>query len=51
MCDVGGVIARYMKSRVKPEREIIYPDEIPVDRAGREMYNRYGDKLDIEDRE
>ena len=32
-------------------REVIYPDEIPVDRAGCPMYNRYGDKLDIEDRQ
>ena len=32
-------------------RPIVYPDEIPVDRAGRPMYNKYGDKLDIEDRE
>jgi hypothetical protein len=34
------------------DREIVYPDEaeIPVDRAGRKMYNKFGDKLDIADR-
>jgi len=32
------------------QREIVYPDDIPVDRAGRPMFNRYGDKLDVEDR-
>jgi hypothetical protein len=31
---------------------VVYPNEseIPVDRAGRKMYNKYGEKLDIEDR-
>ena len=33
------------------DKEVVYPDEIPVDRAGRPMFNRYGDKLDVEDRE
>jgi hypothetical protein len=33
-------------------REIVYlsEDEIPVDRAGRPMYNKFGDKLDIGER-
>jgi hypothetical protein len=34
------------------DREIVYQteDEIPVDRAGRKMFNKFGDKLDIEER-
>jgi hypothetical protein len=33
-------------------RPIVYQEgEIPVDRAGRPMYDKYGVKLDIEDRE
>jgi hypothetical protein len=34
------------------DRKIVYQteDEIPVDRAGRKMYNKFGDKLDIEER-
>jgi hypothetical protein len=34
------------------DREIVYQteDEIPVDRAGRKMYNKFGDKLDIGER-
>jgi hypothetical protein len=34
------------------DRKIVYQteDEIPVDRAGRKMYNKFGDKLDIGER-
>jgi hypothetical protein len=34
------------------DMEIVYPDEdeIPVDRAGRKMYNKFGYKLDIGER-
>jgi hypothetical protein len=34
------------------DRKLVYQseDEIPVDRAGRKMYNKFGDKLDIGER-
>ena len=40
-----------LKAVLLEDKEVVYPDEIPVDRAGRPMFNRYGDKLDVEDRE
>jgi hypothetical protein len=45
----SGYDGRFVKRK---GREVVYPDEneIPVDRAGRKMYNKFGDKLDIADR-
>jgi hypothetical protein len=42
-----------LEMRGQKPLETIYPDEakIPVDRAGRKMYDKFGNKLDIEDRE
>jgi hypothetical protein len=48
-CPMGEEINRL---RELLDREIVYQteDEIPVDRAGRKMYNKFGDKLDIGER-